>query len=137
VDDVQSITRANIDALLEFLPIFETEGFEFGTWVSMHRDGRTSSYFNVAPEASQFMRALYENGWVVAFDWPAWQDEAARLVSSREAIRDADLKDLRKLLTIHARKERFCEGHMAAMHRSAHLTAVLRRLQDLRERIEE
>jgi len=34
----------------------------------------------------------------------------------------ADLETIRKLLTLHVRKERFCEGHLLGMFESGHLT---------------
>jgi len=39
---------------------------------------------------------------------------------------------IRKLLTTHVRKERFCEGHLLAMFESGHIVNVLRRLKGLR-----
>ena len=48
-----------------------------------------------------------------------------------EKVATASLEDVRRLLTLHMRKERFCEGHMAEMIRSGHIVALLRRLDSL------
>jgi len=143
------ITRQSIDALLEFIPVFEDPEFEFSAWeVSTDEDapatmratppdgGPTQSYYHrTHPEASRFVRALYENDWVVPFDWPQWQKTGERYTESEAALQEADLDVLRKLLTTHVRKERFCEGHLSAMHRCGHLTALLRRMRELRDSV--
>jgi hypothetical protein len=36
------------------------------------------------------------------------------------------------LLTTHSRKDRFCEGHLAAMFENGHIVALLRRLRELK-----
>ena len=45
----------------------------------------------------------------------------------------ADSEPILKLLTTHVRKERFCEGHLAAMFEDGHIVALLRRLKVIRE----
>jgi hypothetical protein len=122
-----------IDALLDFLPKFESDGASAGEWSPVEtRDGCTTMpSFDMSPELSGFMHALYRYGWIAKFDWGEWQDEAARLVESPEALASADIETIQKLLTTHARKERYCEGHLAAMFKCGHLAAVLRRLKDI------
>jgi hypothetical protein len=73
-----------------------------------------------------FMEELYNARIVYSFDWSAWQHEAERLYEDRAALKAASLSDLRKLLTTHARKDRFCEGHFEAAFDSGHLVGVLR-----------
>jgi len=122
-----------IDALVEFLPWFEAEGASAGKWTPMQeRDGCfTLPMFNFSPEMEALEQTLYRYGWVAKFAWPDWQDEAARLLGSPEALRTADVETLQKLLTTHVRKERFCEGHLVAMFECGHIAAILRRLKEL------
>lgn len=120
---------AEIDALLNFLPVFEADEFEFGDW---HTEEGTIPMYIFSNQASAFMRALYDNGWIISFDWGEWQNEAAKLVESPAGLESADIETVRKLLTTHVRKERFCEGHLSAMHSCGHLVAILRRLKILR-----
>lgn len=67
---------------------------------------------------------------LVTFDWPAWQDEAQRFLDP-EVVMTASLDEVRRLLTLHVRKERFCDGHLDGVIRSGHLTALLQRLAAL------
>jgi len=129
VADEQGDLRDRIDALLRFLPGFESTGAGHGEW--RFEDGVMP--FLVTSEAvTEFVEALYEKGWVEPFDWGAWQDTAARYVESPAMVAQADVETIRKLLTTHARQDRFCEGHLVAMIESGHIAACLRRLRDLR-----
>jgi len=127
------LSTENIDAVLHFLPIFEADGFEFGEWE--HNEG-SFPYFNLSDEVARFHQCLYDNNWIFSFDWPKWQDEAERLFDSPELLEKADLETIRKLLTLHARKERFCEGHLSGIFKEGHLTNILRRLRVLRQGME-
>lgn len=140
-EDPKEIETSDIDALLRFLPVFEEEGFSFGAYREPTRgeDGTLHISFplyELSDEASAFVGACYGHGWVAPFAWGAWQDEAERLFESPEALNEADIETIRKLLTLHVRKERFCDGHLAHMHESGHLTSILRRLRDLRESLD-
>jgi len=52
-------------------------------------------------------------------------------VNDETLLEEADLETLRKLLTTHVRKDRFCEGHLDYMFECGHITAILERLQQL------
>jgi hypothetical protein len=127
---LQPITNQQIDALLPFLDQFEASGFSPGTWNSP--PGQMPWFdFNITVVA--FERALYDNGWVTpSFDWTEWQDTAKEYVDSPDRIDSADAETIQKLFTTHIRKERFCEGHLAAMFENGHIRALLRRLRDIR-----
>lgn len=127
------------DRLLTYLPIFERPGFEFAREVTSSGytitspDGSTEPipYYEWSPEVEEFHKALYEVGVILVFDWSAWQKEAERLFNDPEALAQADEVTLRKLLTLHSRKERFVEGHFTEMLKSGHITAILRRAREL------
>jgi uncharacterized protein DUF6508 len=87
-------------------------------------------WFSQNPQVGAFVAALYEHGWIVAFDWPDWQDEAAALVE-RGGIVEADASTLRRLLTLLVRKDRFAEGQLAAAFESGLIVTILRRLKEL------
>ena len=123
------ITSEHIDALLPFLAVFEADGFRFGEW---NASAGQFSFFSFGEQAGAFHEALYEHGWVVPFDWPRWQSVAEGYVNSPESLSQADAETIRRLLTLHVRKDRFCEGHLAAMFESGHITALLRRLAEIR-----
>ncbi len=105
-------TQAQIDALLPFLEIIESDN---------------------SPEVmGSFIDTLYENKWIVPFDWSSWQDEAESYAEHPDKTASASVKTIQKLLTTHVRKDRFCEGHLDAMVENGHIAALLRRLKDLR-----
>ena len=66
------------------------------------------------------------------FDWGAWQDEAIKYVQDPDLLSQADLDTLERLLTLHIRRDRFYDGHLAWAVESGHFTAILRQLQDIR-----
>ena len=61
----------------------------------------------------------------------AWQRVAERYMREPSILARARLPTLRKLLTLHARKDRFCEGHFAAVLESGHFLAILKRVETL------
>lgn len=63
----------------------------------------------------------------------AWQGEASKYVNDPAMIELADVETIRKLLTTHARSDRFCESHLGVMYEMGRLTALLRRLKAIRE----
>lgn len=131
-------TAADIDALLAFLPALDRAAFEPGRWhepQEVERGVFTLPAYSFDEGVIRFVDACYAHDWVTPFDWPAWQDEAERLTDDPEAIARADAATIRKLITVHVRKDRFCEGHLAAMFQAGHITRLLRRLAEIRERM--
>lgn len=120
--------KARIDAILAYLPILETPGFKFGEVIS--RPGEFG-YASMAREVDAFVQALYDNRWVEPFPWVEFQDEAEGYFEHPERLATVDLETIRKLLTLHVRKERFCDGHLLDMLEKGHIQAILRRLANL------
>ncbi len=127
------ITSQQLDAILPFLDRFTAEGFTVGTW---HSPPGQFPWFEFSQSVSEFQKALYDNGWIKPFDWGKWQDTARQYVEEPEKIESADATTIQKLLTTHARKERFCEGHLAAMFENGHIVALLRRLREIRRTVD-
>ena len=125
------LTPDNLQAVLEFLPIFEQPEFSHGEW--MIRNGEFP-HFNYTTEVLDFIEALYSNGFIQPFDWMNWE-EGKQLVDHRELLRRANLQTLRKLLTAHVRADRFSEGHLAAMFESGHIAMILMRMAELYNQI--
>ncbi len=129
-EELPAITAKQIDAILPFLKRFEEVGFSAGSW---EKPEGQCPWFNFDRAVSEFQQALIENGWVtVAFDWVAWQDSAKEFVYSPKKIETADATTIQKLLKTHSRKDRFCDGHLAAMFENGHIVALLRRLKAIR-----
>ena len=122
--------RSKSTLVLGFLPTLEQEDFVPS---EVKAPPGQFPYHVFAEELSQFHQALYNNGFVFSFDWPSWQEEALRYYEQPELLHTADMQVLRKLITLHVRKERFFEGHLPEMVECGHITAILRRLKELRE----
>lgn len=125
---------AGLRVLLPFLDKFEQPGYSHGKWQTTESGWQI---FDFSPDTEAFFHALYDFGIVYDFDWPKWQPEAENLYEYPRELARADTPTLRKLLTVHARKDHFCEGHLAEMLVEGHILAILRRVQVLEESGEE
>lgn len=122
------LTRKEVEVALSFLPVFLSEGFSAGNVVE--EEGHFP-YFKYIDEVRQFTDTLYQNGWIIEFNWPEFQDEAIQYYQHPDLLDSADIETLRKLLTLNVRKDRFCEGHLADMIENGHIAAILKRLRDI------
>lgn len=77
-----------------------------------------------------FIKDAYQLGFVIEFNWPDWQATAEALQLSPEAMSSASLSDLAKLLTVHLRKDRFVEGHLASAFRHGWIQDILWNMND-------
>ncbi len=135
-EEIPEISIEQIDEILEFLPIFEQEGFDFGEEPYLQKTG--DKYFNFmgnfwSDEVSEFVHLLYDSNIIFSFDWPSWGKEAEKYYENPDELSRADLMILRKLMLVHVRQDRFCEGHLLAMFNEGHINAILRRLKEIRE----
>lgn len=127
-DVVPEIEIEQLDIILKFLHIFSQEGYKFGEWVA---EPGHFPYFSYNPDVEAFIVAVHRAS--LLFDWTSWSDEARRYQAHPDALARADLLTLCKLLTTHVRADRFNEGHLATVLESGHITAILRRLKEIRE----
>lgn len=129
-NDPPRLTLAQIDAILAFLPIFEQPGYSFGTW---HAPEGVFPFWDPSAEVQAFTQTLYDQQFITPFDWVAWSSEAQRYIDGGDdAFASADLDILRKLITSFMRADRFSEGTLATMFQGGQITAVLRRLRQIR-----
>ena len=128
---MKPVKPEQIDALLPFLDKFDAVGFSAGTWLTL-APGH-SSWFIFDEVVKEFIQVLYDNDWVTPqFDWGEWQESAQQYIESPEKVESADTETIQKLLTTHARADRFCEGHLASMFENGHILDILRRLRKIR-----
>jgi hypothetical protein len=120
-------TRANLQAVLKFLPVLEQPDFSPGEWIS--QEGHLP-YINYNSEMLDFLRALGNNGFVQPFNWMNWR-EGTQLVDNPTLLQKASLQTLRKLLTAHVRADLFSEGHLADMFESGHIVMILKRMEEI------
>ncbi len=121
------------DRILEFLPVFEQHAVSAGEPRRGERTGKVVNMpqFDCGREARELVHVLDEDGWIVEFDWPAWESRAAYYYRHPERLSCAHVPTLRRLLTLHARKDRSCEGHFAGMIQGGHILEILRRVAAL------
>lgn len=120
-------TKENINKILEFLPYFESK--EMGFYSISKTDLMYPYIYDKSVD--DFEKALYDENIMIVFDWGKWQPEAEKYFNDPSLLGNADLETLRKLLTVHMRKERFCCGHLAMMIDSGHILNILKRLRDI------
>jgi hypothetical protein len=136
-DESPEITPQRIDELLRFLPLFEKPGREFVLrWddVEAVRDGAA------APPAPVYPADVEEFFQLAAQPW--WRDQrylatnAPRMLTDDGAMARASLDQIKTMLTYCVRGERYRPGHWAQALESGRITALLRRLSELRRQIE-
>lgn len=123
-------TRGWLIRLGRHLPTFEAPGFRFGSWVpAQERDDEVivMGWYEPGPEANAFLADA--RAAITPFDWPAWASgpEGQALLGHPEAVASASADDLRRLLTVYIRSERFGDGTLEAAFESGMLTAIIRR----------
>ena len=133
---IKPASTQQIRALINFLPILENiNPHDFSH--SVRLPGNEDVCYGIGhvefhPAVYEFTKACYENGFVQAsFDWPAWAKEARRYMADPALVASARLATCIKLIILHLRYERFCDGHLGEVFKSGHLSAVLRRLHQL------
>jgi len=133
-------TVEDFDAVLKFKPILDRLlPDEVCRWEGGERSESGSIILPsavYAEEVHDFTQALYDHRFIQPYDWGSWQEEAVRYFEQPQLVAQADLMTCIKLLTLHVRKERFCEGHLDGMITSGHITAILKRLEILKASME-
>jgi hypothetical protein len=121
------------DRVLTFLPVFEQHDVSAGERRGGERTGKVMNmpWFECGREARELVHVLDEDGWIVDFDWSAWETKAAYYYRHPERLGCADIPTLRRLLTLHARKDQCSEGYLAGMIRGGHILEILRRVAAL------
>jgi len=84
-----------------------------------------------AHELEEFCSACYADGVVVVFDWIEWRDQANVLLETSGAMERTSLEELRQLLTMLIRQERFAEGTLAHAVERGWLHAILAQMRTL------
>lgn len=122
-------SRQQIDAVLAYLPTFERADFVPSR---IEDSPGVMPYHIFDDELTKFHEAVYANGFVFPFEWVPWEARAQEYFERPELLNTADMQTIRKLITFHARKQRFCDGHLPEMVECGHIAAILRRLKELK-----
>ena len=133
--------RPQLDGLASLLPAFEAADAESGEWKGgdeVEPGSFTMPWFTHSELTSRFVDIAYRDAWVRPdFDWGEWTQtpEARRLRDDRGALEEATVVDLAHVLTVVIRSDRFAEGAIAEAIESGLVTAVLRRIDQLRREV--
>jgi hypothetical protein len=121
-------TRAEVDELLAFLPIFSVADYQPVRQWHGGPAGSTKSLFPW-PEydnaVGRFIEAASKDCWNDRYD----ADEVSRMLDDDTGINQASLADIRSMLTFCVRGERFCDGHVGGMIVRGHVRRILERLK--------
>lgn len=129
------VDAPDLDVVLSFLPRFRDLDPDQAAvrWPEIRVEGgqividRGENH----PIVSEFIKTLYGCGFVRDYGWSAWQRQALRFYKHPDLLKTSRLKTCVKLLTLHARKEHFVDGHFASMVQAGHVTAILSRLGEI------
>lgn len=132
----KQITVEKMDALLSFLPLFEAPGQTFVLrWAGgeeTESGDLTIPYPVYREEVLQFFRRAGQPCWS---DYDYEPRAAGRMVEDPAFIARASLEEIKTMLTFCVRGERFTDGHWERMLASGKITAILRRLAELRDEL--
>lgn len=128
------ITRQRIDELLRFLPALGNPGPDTEPeWQGLNQkpeDGIFTTPYPVYPQAvEEFFALAGQDCWC---DFRYIQNQAGDLLRDDAAIASASLTQIKTMLTLCVRGERFCDGHWGEMVSEGRIGAILRRLSQLR-----
>jgi len=119
--------RADVDALLHFLPLLYPGGVPIKTY-TVEGNNTWPTYAAVVDD---FYREAGKACWTQS-DYRRGGTEG--LLSNPSAIEQASLAEIQSMLTYCVRGERFCDGHWGAMIEQGHVLHILNRLKRLSER---
>jgi hypothetical protein len=129
-------TPADIDELLAFLPRLEAPGRAFTTrWAGGEAlDARTTTtpYPVYADDVLAFFRAAGRPCWS---DYAYDPESARKMLADDHVVARATLGEIRTMLTLCVRGERFCDGFWEALLTEGRVAALLRRLAELRSEL--
>lgn len=124
--------QERLEALARFVPIFLEPGFQFGIWNDVPPDESgvwSLPWFTRSKAATEFVKACYEFEWVQWANWIGWRDTEAgnRLMDSPEQVSKASAGELKIMLAVFVRGDRFCEGELNSAFDRGFLTAIVQR----------
>jgi hypothetical protein len=129
--------QREINILVSYLPKLYEEGFNpIKKWHggNENKDGSISfpcpEYDEVVVD---FFKAASAKCWL---DYDYSPEEAAKMLNDDQAIKTADLSQIKTMLTYCVRGERFCDGHWGSLIEEGHIRKLLERLAEISSRNE-
>jgi hypothetical protein len=130
----QQPTPQDIDELVSYLPRLYADGFTpIAKWEGGDKDQDgviTLSWPVYEDVVKEFYQVAAMECWC---DYGYDPAEAGEMLRSEVAVSDADMDQIKTMLTFCVRGERFCDGHWGAMIEEGHLRRLLQRLTVLQK----
>lgn len=121
---------AEMDTLLSFYPRLCQAGFvPVEEWI-MSGEALHFPYPRYHPDVTAFIEIAGKPVWC---DYDYIPSEAFGMLSDPERVANANLMQVKTMLTYVVRGERFADGHWAAMIEHGYLCRLLERIAKLRE----
>lgn len=137
VEESVPLTKDNIDNILKYLPLLEDRTKKFYVEAPQDKpDITVLPFYLLTGIGLKLYEDLYKEGFVTKFKWADWIYEAGEYSADDEKLSKADLKDIRRLLTIIIRQDRFCEGLLEEAIESGFMLKIFRRLKEIREEMD-
>jgi len=127
-------TRRDVEELLAFLPIFDQEGFQpIIRWRGGASEG-TCAWPEYDPNVERFFLEVAEEYWC---DHGYGPPDISQMIRDEGRVAQADLAEIKSMLTWCVRGERFCDGHWGGVIDEGLVQRVLRRLAKLAPEMED
>jgi hypothetical protein len=118
-------TRHQIDTLLHFLPRLEQPGHDF---ITDYVTGNHMPYPVYEPVVKEFIQVAGASHWM---DYGYQPAAAAAMLYDDAVMAQADLPQIKTMLTYVVRGERFADGHWGLLLKNGRIIALLRRLAEI------
>lgn len=114
MENQNKIPPQNLKKLLSLIPkIKNTQTFGETAGGEKSEDGTLSFPFVVpAPVVSEFHKMVYDLDIIFPFEWMEWKEAPRLLEDPNTDFSRFDLLELRKLITVMVRADRFVEGFL-------------------------
>jgi len=133
MNESQTPTRQDIEALTAYLPKLYAEGFSPITrWAGgeEQEDGSISFPFPIYdPVVSEFFHSASRVCWC---DYGYDPSQAGEMLGDENIVKSASLSQIKTMLTYCVRGERFGDGHWGAMIEQGYIRRLLERLEVIR-----
>lgn len=127
-------TARDFEELVAFLPRLYGRGARpVGKWITDRRtaDGKPAlPRYEYSETVESFFDTISKQGCWLDPDYDPEEDQ--RLLMNESAVGRATMPEIRRLLTLVVRGERFCDGWWASMIKEGHVRRLLERLADIR-----
>ena len=134
----EPITRERIDQLLAFLPAFKHPGRKFmKEWVGCEKTGKDTFTFPYPVYEEDVLEFFHLAGQTCWSDFDYDPSKAGTLLRDDSNIKNADIETIKTMLTFCVRGERFSDGHWGNMLENGTIVAILERLSELRDTVQD